>query len=183
MRQMFNRPIYGDAAGGDVIHNNVIMGNLTMSTSAASSLTEYEAQHKFQEATGITCTKRAREYLQYLGDRCDFTYKPELKAAVGASAMVWNRAEQRWELGAWLPDYVVAAFFGLLAVMLAISASALVLLKLSGTHAVVAILMVGATMLVAFCVLHLQFIRPHRIARRAMAALASAPVAFLGDPA
>ena len=158
LQQVFHRTIHGNVAGRDVL--NIDLGNCT----------EYEAQHHFEQCTRIRCTRQGREQLVHLAEHCDFGF-PELRRAIGGGAMVWNRESMQWRLApAWL-DYGAALFFGVLGALLALSVATAVWPGLSSPLAIPGALLMGALYFVLVALLFVQFILPHRIARRAISAL------------
>jgi hypothetical protein len=163
MRQVIQRTVHGGVAGRDIY--NIDLGNCT----------EYEAQEHFHQRTGISCTKLAREQLVYLGEQCEFHYRRELRPAIGGGALVWSKKTHSWGRGSCVLDYAMASIVGALLMALAVGVAMLLLSNLSGSHAIVGVMLDAAVLFFLLGLLHIQFVRPHRIAAAAMEALGKAP--------
>jgi len=158
MRQVFHRTVHGGVAGRDVV--NIDLGNCS----------EYEAQHHFHACTGITCSRQARKQLILLADHHDFRFQ-ELRRAIRQGALVWRREAQHWSISAPWADYAVAIVLLFSGIALALGVAGLAWARLGGVHALLATFLTVAAFMFIAGLLQLQFVLPHRIARRAIAAL------------
>jgi len=163
MRQIFQRDVYGGVAARDIYNIDL------------SRCTEYEAQHFFHACTGIACSRQAREQLTYLGRHCDFEF-PQLRRAIGTTALSWSKDTQRWRASSPWPDYCVAVLFLLCSVLLMIGMASVIWAKLEGSLAFLATLFSATLFMILAGGLQLQFVKPHRIAGAAVRALDAAPV-------